>query len=81
VNRETLKIVTESLILCHLSYCTEVWSSAIKKDLTKIQVAQNKASRLVLGCSITTSPDQMYSTLSWLTLNQRITVTLNTMIH
>lgn len=79
MNQETLKIVTESLILCHLSYCTEVWSSASKKDLTKIQVVQNEAARLVLGCSIKTRRDQMYSTLSWLTLNQRIT--LSTMIY
>lgn len=81
VNQDTLRIVAESLILCHLSYCTEVWSSASKKDLTKIQVVQNKAARLVLGCSIKTSRDQMYSTLSWLTLNQRIIVTLSTMIY
>lgn len=58
-----------------------MWSSASKKDLTKIQVAQNKAARLVLGCSSKTSRDQMYSTLSWLTLNQRITVTLSTMVY
>lgn len=81
VKRDTLEIITKSLILCHLTYCSEVWSSASRKDLTKLQIAQNKAARLVLGCSIKTSREHMYSSLTWLSLNQRIHVTLGILLH
>ena len=38
-----------SLVLCHLDYCTGVWSSASKGLINKLQIMQNKAARLVLG--------------------------------
>lgn len=39
--------------LSHLVYCTEAWFGAAIKDLPQLQLAQNKAARLILlssGC-------------------------------
>ena len=46
-----------------------------------MQIAQNKAARLVLGCSIKTSREYMYSSSSWLSLNQQIHGTLETLLY
>lgn len=71
-----LKQVIHSLVLSHLEYCPVIWSSATKKDLQKLQVAQNKAARLALSCSIHTSTKQMHSCLSWLTVVKKVSLSL-----
>ena len=52
VTRPLLRQIVQSLVLCHLDYCSTVWSSAASGDLSKIQVVQNKAARLVLNCPL-----------------------------
>ena len=63
--------VCRSLILSHLDYCAVVWGSATKGKLARLQVAQNRAARLVLGCSPRTSIQKMYSSLSWLNIEKQ----------
>ena len=43
--------VLQALVLSHLDYCSVVWSGTTKKDLGKLQLAQNRAARLSLGCT------------------------------
>lgn len=43
--------VLQALVLSHLDYCSVVWSGATKKDLGKMQLAQNRVARLALGCT------------------------------
>ena len=38
--------VLQALVLSHLDYCSVVWSGATKKDLGKLLLAQNRATRL-----------------------------------
>jgi hypothetical protein len=40
--------VLQALVLSHLDYCSVVWSVATKRDLGKLQLAQNRAARLAL---------------------------------
>ena len=45
--------VIQALVLSHLDYCPAVWSSAVKKDLRKLQLVQNRTegqARLALQC-------------------------------
>ena len=64
--------VCRSLILFHLDYCAVIWGSASKGKLARLQVAQPRAARLVLGCSPRTSIQKMYSSLSWLNIEKRL---------
>ena len=41
--------VIQALVLSHLDYCPVVWSNAAKKDLSKLQIVQNKALKGILS--------------------------------
>ena len=71
-----MKSVIHSLVLSNLEYCPVIWSSATKSDLRKLQVAQNKAARLALGCSYRTSISYMHEKLVWLSVEQKLSVSL-----
>lgn len=51
----TLNQVIQSLVLSHLQYCPVIWSSVKKKEINKLQLAQNQAARLALHCSVRTN--------------------------
>ena len=72
VARPLLRRIVQSLVLCHLDYCSMVWSSANSGDLRKLQVVQNRAARLVLGCSPRSNVSRMHACLSWLTVENRL---------
>ena len=80
LNSQLLHQVVCSLILCHLDYCSVVWSAASKSLLNKLQVAQNKAARLVLGCSPRTSVAEMQR-LTWLRVNDRLSTNVLIYLH
>ena len=69
--------VLQALVLSHLDYCPVVWSNAAKKDLSKLQMVQNKAARLALKCNIRSCRTlQLHQKLSWLLVEQRLTASL-----
>ena len=74
VSRPLLRQIVQSLVLCHLDYCSTVWSSANCGELRKLQVVQNRAARLVLGCSMRASVTMMHNSLSWLTVQNRLSL-------
>ena len=52
------KQVLQALVVSHLNtYCSVVWSGAIKRDLSKLELAQNKAARLALNSTPVTNND------------------------
>ena len=72
----TIRLVIQSLVLSNLDYCPVIWSSASKQELGKLQLAQNKAARLALHCSVRTSVDSMHARLSWMRVNERLAYSL-----
>ena len=60
-------LVVQDLVLFHLYYCPVTWSSAAKKDLVKLQLAQNRAAQLALNCTYRTD-NNMHASLSWLSV-------------
>jgi hypothetical protein len=58
--------VLQALVLSHLDYCSVVWSGATNRDLGKLQLAQNRAARLALGCTQRANINNMHVNLSWL---------------
>jgi hypothetical protein len=45
------KQVLQAIVLSYLDYCPVVWSSAARKDLVKLQLAQNRVAHLALHCN------------------------------
>ena len=70
--------VVKSLVLCHLDYCSTVWSSASSGELRKLQVVQNRAARLVLGCPLRANVSGMHTILHWLSVESRLS--FNTLV-
>ena len=65
-----------SLILYWLLFSHNVWSSAAKTILVKLQLAQNRAARLALHCNQRDIINTMHASLSWLRVEERLTVSL-----
>ena len=76
-----LNQVVCSLVLCHLDYCTGVWSSASKGLIKKLQIMQNKGARLVLGCSPRANIVEMHKKLKWLSVEKRLTASMLMFFH
>jgi hypothetical protein len=68
--------VLQAQALLHLDYCSVVWSGVTKKDLGKLQLAQNRAARLALGCTWRANINNMHVNLSWLKVEERWTSSL-----
>lgn len=71
MSTETRKLVLQSLVLCHLDYCSSVWSCSDKKYLDRLQIAQNRAARVALGCPFRTNVEKMHQQLSWMKVKDR----------
>lgn len=70
--RHLIKQLMEALVLSQLDYCTVIWSNTSECNLNRLQVAQNKAARIVLNCSYRTRVCDMLSMLNWLPVKSRL---------
>jgi hypothetical protein len=70
------KQVLQDLVLSDLDYCSAMWSSAARKDLVKLQLAQNGAAHLALHCNQRANINTMHDSLPWLWVEERLTATL-----
>ena len=61
--------------MSHLEYFSVVCSGATKRDLG-LQLAQNRAARLALGCTQRANVNNMHVNLSWLHVTERLTPSL-----
>ena len=68
--------VLQAIVLLHLDYCSVVWSGATKRNLGKLQLAQNRAARLALVCTQRANINNMHVNLSWLKVEERLTSSL-----
>ena len=62
--------VLQALVLSHLDYCSVVWSGDTKRNLRKLQLPQNRAARLALGCTQRTNINDMHVNLYWLKVEE-----------
>ena len=70
------KQVLQALVLSYPDYCPVILSSAAKKDLVKLQLAQNRVSRLALHCNQRANRNTMHASLSLLRVEERLTTSL-----
>ena len=64
------KQVLQALVLSNLDYCPIVWSSAARKDLFKLQLAQNRVVHSALNCNQRADINTMQDSLSWLRVEE-----------
>lgn len=69
------KLVLQTLVLSQIDYCATVWSERTKINLAKLQHVQNRAARVVLGCTIRTDIYDMHQ-LGWLKVDERLKTSL-----
>ena len=62
--------------MSHPDYCSVVWSGATKRDLGNVQLAQNRAARLALGCTQRANINNIHVNLSLLEMEERLTSSL-----
>ena len=43
-----LKNITQALIESQVNYCSVIWGNASASEISRLQIAQNKAARIVL---------------------------------
>jgi hypothetical protein len=48
-NKNTLKLIIESLVLSKLFYCSTVWANTSDSNIKKLQLVQNFAVRIIAG--------------------------------
>ena len=78
MSHEICKMVVCALVLSVAQYCLPVLANMSESNTGKLQVAQNRACRLILKCSLDTPVKHMHSDLGWLTIRERFaTSTLN----
>ena len=58
------KQVLQALVLSNLDYCPVMWSSASRKDLVKLQLAQKREARFSLHCNQRADINTMHASLS-----------------
>ena len=66
------KTLVTSLVLSRLDYCNAVLAGTSKKFLSRLQVVQNNAARLILKKKNSTSATPLLKELHWLPIAQRI---------
>ena len=67
-----IKQLVQALVISQIDYCSMIWSNTTESNLNRLQVAQNKAARLVLQCSYRTSVSTMNNELAWLSVKGRL---------
>lgn len=72
----TLRQVIQSFTLSHLQYSSVIWSSAAKKELNKLQLVQNRATRLALNCPSRTNVELLHKSLSWLVVEKKLKLSI-----
>ena len=73
-----LKLIYNSLILPHLSYCNHIWGNTFKSHLKKLHILQKKSVRIITKSSFYSASAPLFKSLLILPIHDL--VTLNTLI-
>jgi hypothetical protein len=72
IDRNTTKILMNSLVLSHIDYCSALYKGIPNKSVKRLQRAQNAAARLIFQVDRRTDSKPLIQELNWLTVSQRI---------
>ena len=68
-NNDCMKCLYYSFIYPYLMYCNHIWGNTYKTSLSKLQVLQNKAVRVLTGSNPRTNTELLYNKSGLLNLN------------
>lgn len=68
----TKKILYNTIIFPHFSYCASILFSCNKGDIRRLQMLQNRGMRMILNCDKKTNVKYMMNTLGWLSVEQMV---------
>ena len=71
VDKDTMKLVYNALILSHLSYCDVVWGNCGKGLQIDLQKIQNRAARIINNTPWDSSGSYNLNKLGWCTLEKK----------
>ena len=72
VDQCTHNTLYTALIQPHIDYCCTLWTHGANKYVNRIQILQNQAARLTLGCRIRdVHVSDLYAELKWMQVRQR----------
>ena len=66
MHTHTLRQVMQALVLSNIDYCSIVWSTTSLSNIRKLQLVQNKATRVALSCGWRTNVIKIHKSLGWL---------------
>ena len=82
LDRTARNTLYNTIFLPHADYCSPVWSTASNKLVDRVQIMQNRAARLVLGCGVRDMHVvDIYKELDWLTVRQRADYFKNVLMY
>ena len=83
LDRDSLRLLANGLVLCHLDYGSVAWFEGLsKKTKGKLQVAQNKLVRVVLGLGPRSHIGRHeLQELNWLPVESRVTQLRLSIVH
>ena len=68
---EMKQLFYSSYILPCFDYCCPVWGRNTKRNLSRINMLQKKAARIILGASMRTPSKDLFTQLRWLSFGNR----------
>ena len=71
--KKTLIYLTNAFVFSKLFYCSTVWSSTSKKNVRKLQLVQNYASRIVAGLRKYDHVSEALKSFKWLNERDKLT--------
>ena len=78
LDKKTLIYLIYAFVFSKLFYCSTVWSSTSKKNVRKLQLVQNYASRIVAGLRKYDHVSEALKSLKW--LNERDKLPFNDLV-
>lgn len=72
LSMETRKIIYNTIVLPHFTYCCTLLFMANKTDVQRLQKLQNRGMRTILKCDFLTGTKSMLNSLQWMNVEQFI---------
>ena len=81
LDNKTLSLIIKALIFGRLFYCSSVWGNTCSKNISKLQLIQNFACRIILGIKKFDHVSAVRKSLSWLSIRQKLLLNIVTMVQ
>ena len=74
MDNKTLSLIIRALIFSRLCYCSSVWGNTSSKNISKLQLIQNFAYRIILGITKFDHVSAAHKFLGWLSVRQKTSI-------